>query len=216
MIDEEQAKAVQELAKLGTQGLKTGEKLGPFLSQIIGDPIKNAAGLFYGDWLAHKRLRNLADLEQATLEYLKKRALLDKSEPVSLSIALPLLEAATDESREEIRDIWARLLANAMDPERSKTVRRDIIATVKEFEPLDALVLESIYELPERQTGWREVGSLADKLNISRQELEVSFMRLEELKCINRERAAPEAGRRETPLVYYSFFGEEVVRACKP
>jgi hypothetical protein len=42
-----------------------------------------------------------------------------KTEPVSLSVAIPLMRGAYDESRPGLGEMWADLIANAMDPERS-------------------------------------------------------------------------------------------------
>jgi hypothetical protein len=63
----------------------------------------------------------------------KARGVAD-TERVSLVIALPLLEAAAEESREELQDLWARLLAAAMDPGRSGQVRRVFIEIVKQMD----------------------------------------------------------------------------------
>jgi hypothetical protein len=67
-------------------------------------------------------------------------------EPASLSIGLPILIAAADESRDELQDIWARLLAAAADPSRSKAFRIAFIETAKKMDPLDAAVLAKAYE----------------------------------------------------------------------
>jgi Abortive infection alpha len=67
-----------------------------------------------------------------------------KPEHASLSIALPILIAAADESREELQDIWARLLAAAADPERAKSFRNLFIETVQKLDPCDAIVLRTI------------------------------------------------------------------------
>ena len=39
-----------------------------------------------------------------------------QEQPIPEQIAIPLLEATQGESREELQDIYAALLANAMDP----------------------------------------------------------------------------------------------------
>ena len=53
-------------------------------------------------------------------EILQRRNV-QKPEPVSPSLAIPLISAAYDETRPELQQIWAELLAAAMDP---KPIRR--------------------------------------------------------------------------------------------
>jgi hypothetical protein len=69
------------------------------------------------------------------------------SEPdISPSIAILLIESALDEDREGLKEIWAKLLAAPMDPARQQFVRADLISALKELEPLDAVVLEAVYD----------------------------------------------------------------------
>jgi hypothetical protein len=44
-----------------------------------------------------------------------------KAMPPSISLMLPLVIAAADEDRDELKEIWARLLAAAADPSRVKS-----------------------------------------------------------------------------------------------
>jgi hypothetical protein len=62
-------------------------------------------------------------------------------EPPSLKLALPILAAAADESHEELQDLWARLLAAAMSPKKSKLIRLRFVEVLKKLDPPDALVL---------------------------------------------------------------------------
>ncbi len=56
---------------------------------------------------------------------------IQKTVAISASLAIPLLSAAGDESRPELQDLWARLLANAMDPARANNLRIEFIEAVK-------------------------------------------------------------------------------------
>jgi hypothetical protein len=51
----------------------------------------------------------------------------------SLSLTLPILEAAANESRDELQDLWARLLAAAADPARAPAFRLAFIEAVKKW-----------------------------------------------------------------------------------
>src|SRR6185437_15652234 len=112
----EQAKAVQEGSKAVGKAIDLTDKVGSFLGRVLGTPIEDAVGLVIGDRLHHARLRNADRLARRTEEILAQRNV--KPEPVSANLAIPLLQAAQDESREKLQELWARLLANAMDPKR--------------------------------------------------------------------------------------------------
>src|ERR1700731_992583 len=60
-------------------------------------------------------------------------------------MAVALVEGAQKEGREELMELWARLLANAMDPNLN-SVRQSFIEAVKNMDPVDAIVLRYIHE----------------------------------------------------------------------
>lgn len=142
-ITDEQAKAIQEAAKFGGEALETLRGVGGFVRDALGDVPENLVGLLGGDWLRNRRLINLAKAAAKVREQLKAHGV-EKPEPISLTLALPMIQAAADESREELQELWARLIAAAMDPKRASKVRRSYIATLKLLDPLDALMLQSI------------------------------------------------------------------------
>lgn len=111
---------------------------------MFGSVPEDIVGVIGGDWLHHVRTRIAAGLAQKTTRILEERGILEQTVPVSPSVALPMLEAAQDEAREELQEIWARLLANAMDPQRCALVRRPVIGVVRQLEPEDAVALELI------------------------------------------------------------------------
>jgi hypothetical protein len=65
----------------------------------------------------------------------------------SPSILIPLLQAAADESREELQSLWGTLLANAM-LDNGRRARRALVETLKLMEPRDAHVLGICNRLP--------------------------------------------------------------------
>jgi hypothetical protein len=66
MTDEGQA-IVETTAKLGQGVVKASSGIGGWLAEIVGAAPKDAFGLIGGDWLAHKRHRNLDTLEANTV-----------------------------------------------------------------------------------------------------------------------------------------------------
>jgi Abortive infection alpha len=116
--------------------------LGGFVSRVFGTIPEDIVGVVVGDYLHHVRIRNLSKLEERTERILRERNV--EAEPVSPSLALPLFAAARDETREELQELWAHLLAAAMDPSRRSLVRRDLIDIVKQMEPLDVRVVQAL------------------------------------------------------------------------
>ncbi|HEY4082138.1 MAG TPA: Abi-alpha family protein [Burkholderiaceae bacterium] len=146
-MDEESAKAVQELAKAGTQALQTTEKLGGFVSRFVAGPLQQITGIVedrlrYTRWELQLRLMDRAD----TL--LKLRGLDVATRNVPLKLALPLLEAASIEDDESLQDRFAMLLVNAADAGSEVEVRRAYISILEQLTPLDALLVDLLYGLP--------------------------------------------------------------------
>jgi hypothetical protein len=136
---------------------------------------ENVLGLAGGDWLSEKRARNRERLQNQTKEILKERGI-DKPEEPSPSIIVPLLTQAQDEGRDELLSLWAKLLAAAMDPARSKNYRREFVEIVSEMEPLDALVLPILTAPGEFRPSRKEC--VASRLSISADQVELSFRNL--------------------------------------
>jgi hypothetical protein len=97
------------------EALKTLRGLGGFLRETFGTIPEDLVGLLGGDRLKVLRAENLAHILDKARDRLRARGV-KALEPASLSITLPILTAAADESRDELQDIWARLLAAAADP----------------------------------------------------------------------------------------------------
>jgi hypothetical protein len=72
---------------------------------------------------------------------LEERGVEDPIEPAP-RLLLPILEGATEVNSDDIRELWARLLAASMDASRAPGVRIAFIETLKKLEPLDARVLQ--------------------------------------------------------------------------
>ena len=117
------------------------------------------------------------------------------------------------ESQEELQQLWARLIANAMDPTRDVRLRREFIETLSRFEPVDAVVLEFVdnwyltsdtrdpdkkYFLPETVP----VGDLDVDTTV------VSVENLEQLRCLV---TLGSSSRRSV-----TSFGKLLLRACRP
>src|SRR5262249_23123844 len=137
-----------------------------------------------GDFVRHKRRKRAFELDQEYKKLLKDRGVNDPIDP-SPSIAIPLLEAAVDEDREVLRDLCARLLANACDPARKDRVRASFIDLLKNLDPFDAEVLHILGTVP-GQPSPNPRDYVIAKTRRSEDEVLVSFENLIELGCLVR------------------------------
>lgn len=140
MTDEGQA--VKALAEASGKVVDAISGVLHYAAEVFGTSPRDAVGLAFGDRLHHRRLRNNSLLEAETRELLKP---IDQGRlsPPSPSVLIPLMIAAADEERDELRSLWARLLANAAI-DRGTKVRREFFETVRQMEPLDALILQEL------------------------------------------------------------------------
>jgi hypothetical protein len=138
------AKAAEESAKTAGKGLEIVHDTGGYLRGVFADLPADLVGVAGGAWLheIHARLRD--KLRRRTEQILRERDVQDVIE-LSPNMAVALIAGAQEEGREELMELWARLLANAMDPSLN-TVRHSFIATVKNMDPVDAVVLRYIHE----------------------------------------------------------------------
>ncbi|MBC7996552.1 MAG: DUF4393 domain-containing protein [Leptolyngbya sp.] len=132
-ISDEQAKAVQEVAKLLSG-------VGSFFKEALGSVPQDLVGYLGGDWLRLRRVENIAKMLDRTRQRLAATGVTD-TEPASLTLALPILRGAADESREELLDLWARLMAAALDPAKAGRVRQGYAEAISKMDPMDTLVL---------------------------------------------------------------------------
>jgi len=138
---------------------------------------ENALGLAGGDWLSEKRLRNRQRLREETEKILQAEGA-DLDDDPSPSVVIPLLQAAQDESREEMLKLWATLMATAMDPNRRSLYRRQFVDLVKNLEPGDALMLPHI---PEAGENWYNSSRIAEILKLPYDEAQTAMEHLIEL-----------------------------------
>ena len=191
-----------EQAKLGREALKVLRAVGEFLSKVIGTyPEDLVAYYLGGDWLKVRRAENLVRMIEELKERLRVRNV--KPESPSISVALPLLIAAADESRDELRDIWARLLAAAADPVRAKSFRLQFIQVAKQMDPLDAAVLKAAQHGGGGVSGQIQ-NEIAGRLKATGDEVDVSLDNLARFGLMDKN----------VPRTFHlSAFGREFLRA---
>jgi hypothetical protein len=199
LIDPETARAIEASAKFGTRFLDSTDKAGSFAVGIIGRLPHNLVGIV-DDWVLHQRVRRWAELQADTKRILDERGIKEPYAEISPSIAVPLLEAAVDETREHLKQLWAKLLAAALDPKRNNLVRPSLIAILKQMDPTDALVMEQVDKNP--SGNWTPNGrdAMVGALKVSQDEILVSFDNLTKLGCVAWGQSGPHVNPIMAPL----------------
>jgi hypothetical protein len=218
-ITDEQAKLAQEI-------MKAFRGLGSFHEKALGSTPEDLVGYFGGDRLRVRRAENMARMMYEARERLAARGV-EETKPATLSIALPILQGAADEDRDELVDLWARLLANAMDPTLN-SVRQLFIDAVKRMDPLDAVVLRYIDEnkigiviaggrpREGQPIGCDHIGRAIDRRY---DEVELSILQLKDLGFFEEHRYTEEDADHEkyTHLQWWVTAAcREFLRACYP
>jgi Abortive infection alpha len=176
-VSDEQAKAIQE-------ALKTLQGLGGYMKQTFGTVPQDIVGLLGGDYLKVRRAENLFRMIEKTKKKLED-AHVDRAD-VPPSLSIPIMIAAADESRDELLDLWAALLAAAADPEKSSWFRIKFIEVVKQLDPLDPLVLQSVAGLRPKYPDLQNLNNISQPLGRTHDEVAVSLANLEAVGLASR------------------------------
>lgn len=177
----EASKAVQQASKTGKAVVDAASDLGKWTAKVLGTVPEDMVGLALGDYLRELRIRNMDRIRRKTEDIPKARGI-DEPDPIAPKHAIPIFEAASEETDETLQNLWARLLANAMDPNRDVHLLRVLIDTLGKFESIDALVLEHIAKMDELDR--LALLELPIFEEVRRTLVQVSLDHLAELKCI--------------------------------
>lgn len=187
-ISDEQAKAAQEAFKFASTVVEATSGAGRYMAEVLGTTPADVIGLLGGDYLRIKRFERCESLAREASERLRRAGI--KHEPASPAIALPLFEAAKDETREELASLWADLLVAAMDPARSNGVRQSYIDAIKKMDPLDALILRNLPPDSFQYTSGVP-NYFSSNLNCGADDAEASLLHLAELGFVRDTQTRP-------------------------
>lgn len=154
MFDEvtETAKAVQETAKTARSGIEATQALGRFVARVTTEPLETVMGIL-NDKLQFVRWERKLRLAERGREILHQRGIQGPLRPIPYKLALPIVENASLEDNDELQDLWANLLASAVDPKFEGLIRTAYIDIIKQLEVVDVHILNAVYESYKR---WSE------------------------------------------------------------
>jgi Abortive infection alpha len=189
------AKATEETAKATGKGLEIVHDTGGYLRRVFAEVPADLVGVVGGAWLHERHIRLRDKLRRRTEQILRERDVQDVIE-LSPNMVVALIGGAQEEGREELMELWARLLANAMDPNLN-SVRQSFIEAVKKMDPLDAVVLRHIHEqnitavrrghIPDNENQNTGIDDISIAIGHRSDEVEVSIRHLQALLFFDAE-----------------------------
>lgn len=116
------------------------------------DTIKEVAGFAYEGlslvfpalpgWVAERRAKCLVEVLIKTQDILSKANLKEEQlRHCSLKLGVPIIENASLEEEPSLQELWARLLANALNPNFDDEIRPLFADVIKQLSSFDAMVL---------------------------------------------------------------------------
>lgn len=190
MLSDDEARALAEVAKTTGKTVDALREAGPFLNEVFGSFVTDAVGVL-ADRLRFYRIERFFELRDRTLRRLAARGHDISHRTVPPNFALPLIENATLEEDPTLQELWAALLANAMDASQPEP-RKAFVDIVTSLEPLDARVLNFLIHnegwgadewLSPELVGWTVAG-LVEELRVNEHDIRVSLGNLFRLGCI--------------------------------
>jgi hypothetical protein len=194
---EESAKAIQEVAKATRTGIEATKQLGGFVSRIINEPVEAVVGIL-SDRLQFIRAERQLRLAERWREILKERRIEGSLRIVPPKFALPIIENASLEEDDELQDLWANLLASAVDLNFKGEMRSAFIEIIKQLEVVDVHILNAIFEEARRKDNEDKdaftnyllknlVGPsrIVNRLNIDLEVCETSIDNLLRVRCVS-------------------------------
>ena len=144
---EEEAKAIQEVAKTTGKAIDAAREAGGFIARFVSIPLEQGIGIFE-DRLRYMRGERQIRLMQRAQDFLKRVGLPAPTRPVPLKLLIPIMQGASLEENDDLQDRWAALLVNAANANFGSEIRRSYVAILEQLTPLDAHILDVLYSLP--------------------------------------------------------------------
>ncbi len=203
-IDPDSARAIEETAKAAGKAIDAAVQSGKYVGEVLGDLPHDLVGIM-GDWVKQQRARRWAELSAETEKILHERGVKNRSD-ASPSVAIPLIAAAINEDRDGLKELWAKLLAAALDPTRVGFFRGGFIDAAKRMDPLDAPVLLHSATTHGGAVTGETRNVICAALHVTRDEVDVSIENLLKLELLVRS---------NPPNAAISPFGREFLRAIR-
>jgi hypothetical protein len=192
----EVAKAHQEQQKTIQMGLELVGRAGTFLGGVFG-PASQELGHLFGDQMKYWRFKNAVNILEKAQAYVEKRGLKpEQVKALRFGDGLLLLEASSLEEEETVQDLWARLMANAVDPSspvRPEKMYIDILKSLSGREVVFLNLLAKIEASEKARVSYDQLAALQREISdlaatqwrcFPKAERNASIQNLVRLRCV--------------------------------
>lgn len=116
-------------------------------------PVADAVGnvgqstvMIGGEWIKLWQMTNAVSVGQKAVKILNKRGITSKEQlrDITTKFGILYVEGASVEDEPELQELWAKLLANALDPHFEGDIRVSFMSIIKDLTPLDIKILDMI------------------------------------------------------------------------
>lgn len=156
----------------------------------------------------------------------------------STKFAFGFVQGASVEDQTELQELWAKLLANAFDPNFKEDIPTSFISIIKDLSPMDVRVINELQAQIKKKPkyafgdGWPNIDYItefAKELKIDPNTIRISFENLFRLRIVDNKKmvnvlAAPhpnmhgEKQKNESAISnrypYFTSLGESFIKAC--
>lgn len=200
----------------------TEKEVSTFLEKVVPNFIKDTGGIL-NDQIRQWRLLNALRLVKNTQKKIEEKGYPIKQ--VSLKVISPLLENASLEESQNIKQKWEDLLANVST--KKKKVTPNFVEMLKELSPQEVAILDLLYD-PVKEKNYserREVqfdkNKVANHFNLQEEEIDLIIENMYRLNILQ----APAGGGikvgdykfvlRTTDIFEITTLGIAFIEACK-
>lgn len=220
----EESKAVEEVAKTTGKAIDAAREAGGFIARFVSGPLEQGIGIFE-DRLKYMRWERQVRYMQRSQEFLARAGLEFPTRPVPLKLAIPLMQGASLEEDDDLQDRWAALLVNAANASFQAEIRRSYAAILEQLTPLDACILDVLYDIPFEQSqhngivtsqlpaNVRLAGEKEQDLTLPAEEVVLSLSNLARLGCLRP--GMTWGGGESFNRVNPTLAGRAFVKACR-
>lgn len=136
------ANATKAVAETAGKALDIVSGAGRFLDRLVGNALAEG-GETLADQVRYWRKMRLLKFEEKFNAACAARGFSpDTMKPLSLGKTVQLLEAASIEEEDEVQELWADLLANAVDPAGGVTMKKMYVTLLKDMGPAEAVLVD--------------------------------------------------------------------------
>lgn len=224
-LSDEEAKAVQEIAKTISNYEPALRELGGFFGMVLGRPAEQVGGLV-GDLFSALRIELALRFKRRVDRMMTEQGLDGPKEPVAIGVVYPLLEAASLEEEDDIQEMFAQLLVNAVSAHSDMAILKSFVSVLKTMSSLEAHILTKLVDAPSEYVleghmvitaGLPSVYLHHEAENEPQQPGEETLLGLANLMrngCISG--AATWGGGISMRMVSVTPFGFALIKACRP